>query len=153
MTLRSKKKTMPQITPNQIKLIHTLLPNHLKEQDAKAEFIHSFTEDDQRTSTRDLSHHEAEEIIYFLKTGKSPTYAHFATFDQSNRQHRYILSLCHQLNWVRPSAKGKLVADLETLGRWLRKYGYLHKPMKEYSDREFPKLVTQLENILKTKHK
>jgi hypothetical protein len=141
---------MPAVTTQQIRIIHTLLPSHLREAEAKAELVASFTGDDQRHSTKDLTTYEADELIYFLKTGKNATHAHLAVFDLDNRQHRYLLSLCHQLGWVRANKSGRMVADLEALGRWLLRYGYLHKALKDYSLTELPKLVTQLENVLKS---
>lgn len=144
-----KQSFVSPISPAQIRTIHTLLPAHLKDPELKAELVASFTEDPARHSTKDLNFHEAEDLIYFLKTGKNATYAHWATFDKANKQHRYILSLCHQIGWVRP-ATGRMVADLESLGRWLRKYGYLHKSLQEYNSRELPKLVTQLEHVAKS---
>jgi hypothetical protein len=144
----------PTADLHQIKTIHALLPAHLRDADVKAEFIHSFTEDPQRTSTKQLTSIEAEEVIYFLKTGRNATYAHFATFDHNNRQHRYILSITHQLGWVKYHAdKQKMLPDLERLGAWLRKYGHQHKPLKNYTEAELPKLVHQLENLLKTQTK
>lgn len=143
-----------QVSSLQIKTIHTLLPPHLKDKELKAEFIASFTEDANRSSTRDLTFYEAEELIYFLRTGKNQTFAAFATFDHTNRQHRYILSIAHQLGWVvYHNGLKKMVPDLERLGAWLRKYGYLHQPLKAYTAEQLPKLITQFEKLLKTQTK
>jgi hypothetical protein len=137
------------ITTAQIKAIHTLMPLHIREDKAlKESFIASFTGDYHRSSTRQLTYFEAEEIIYFLKTGNRSTWAHYAIFDKHNKQHLYLLSLAHQKGWTQYSDKlHKMVADLESLGSWLRKYGYLHKPLKQYTAGELPKLITQFSKI------
>ena len=140
------------ITAQQSRTIHTLLPAHLKEPEAKAELIASFTADPTRSSTKDLTTLEADDLIYFLRHGVNARYASYATFDSSNRQHRYILSLAHQLGWVVYSnAQRRMVPDLEQLGGWIRKYGHRHQPLKQYTGVDLTKLVTQLEKVVKTK--
>lgn len=141
-----------QITAQQIRTIHAVLPTiYRQDKELKQNLIAQFTEDDNKTSTKDLSQQQAEELIYFLKTGKAKTYDYYASFDFSNRQHRYLLSLCHQIGWeVFSERAGKLVVDTEALGRWLHKYGYLHKTLKEYSENQLPKLITQFENMVKS---
>lgn len=139
-------------TPQQLKILHAILPPNLRaDADLKKEFIASFSEEGHESS-KDLTTYEADEVIYFLKNGKNLKFGTYAIFDGNNHQHRYILSLAQQLGWQTFNKKlNKNVADLESLGSWLRKYGYLHKPLKQYNPSELPKLVTQLENVLKTK--
>lgn len=143
---------MDTITTEQIKKIHAILPAKIKAStEAKAELVSKFTEDETKTSTKDLSKWQAEELIHFLKTGKVKDYAYYANFDVKNKQHKYILSLCHQINWVVFSVNyQRLVPDLKRLGAWLHKYGYLHKPLMEYCAHDLPKLVTQFERLVKT---
>lgn len=138
-----------EATNAQIKTIHTLLPLHIREdKELKQSFVASFTGDDQRSSTKQLTIYEAEEMIYFLKNGKNCTWAHYAIFDKHNKQHLYLLSLAHQKGWTHYSDNNrKMVADLEAIGSWLRKYGYLHKPLKQYTAKELPKLITQFSKI------
>lgn len=140
------------ITTEQIRHIHTILPAQIKgDPEAKADLISQFTGQADKTSTRDLSATQAEELIYFLKTGKRPSRAHYAAFDASNKQHMYILSICHQLGWVSyNAAQGRMLPDLEALGSWLHKYGYLHKTLKEYTTAELPALITQVERMMKS---
>ena len=135
-----------QIQPNQIKHIHTILPQMYKQdRELKQLLVVQFTEDDSKTSTKDLTSLQADELIYFLKTGNAITYTKYAFFDKDSQQHNYILSLCHQLGWVQKDNPAR--ACLETLGKWIKHYGYMHKPLKEYTAKELPKLVTQLERI------
>ena len=133
-----------KVTPEQIKMIHTLLRDEIKQdKDLKASLIVQFTEDENKTSTKDLTFVQANDLIYFLQTGKVPTNEAWATFDAKVRQHRYILSLCHQLDWVQK--ENPKYVDLNHLGAWLKKYGYLHKPLKAYKYLQLPKLIRQLE--------
>jgi len=142
------------ITVEQIRTIHTILPPQIKaDSEAKADLISQFTGQEDKTSTRDLTYTQAEELITFLKTGKRPTRAHYAAFDQGNRQHKYILSICYQLGWVSYSdTLRRMLPDLEALGAWLHKYGYLHKALKQYTAAELPRLITQLEGVVKSSH-
>lgn len=143
---------METITLQQIKTIHTILPYSVKNNpEAKADLVSQFTEDESKTSTKDLSKHQAEELIYFLKTGKARDWGYYAVFDVKNQQHKYLLSLCHQLGWVVYSEHyQRLVVDLKRLGSWLQKYGYLHKPLKEYNCHQLPKLITQFGNMVQS---
>lgn len=146
---------MKPITTDQIKKIHAILPAIYKEnKELKESLVYQFTETEGKTSTKDLSIYQAEELIHFLQTGKVKDYSYFAKFDLSNKQHMYIFSLCHQIGWESFSEKyNKLVVDMAALGSWLFKYGYLHKPMIEYTSAQLPKLVTQFENLVRSKVK
>jgi len=59
------------------------------------------------------------------------------------RQRRKFFSICHLLNWEHND--GKL--NYETINNWLIKFGYLHKPLNDYSLKELPQLITQIESI------
>ncbi len=144
---------MKQITPEQIKRIHTILPEvYRKDPDLKGELVFQFTEDPDKTSTKDMSFYQAQDMIHFLSTGKSKDYSRYGRFKVTNKQHNYILSMCHQIGWVSFNDHlSRLVPDLSILGAWLHKYGYLHKPLMEYTETELPKLVTQFENMVKSK--
>lgn len=139
------------IGKKQIQTIHTLLPAVYKQdKELKANLIYQFTEDNTKTSTKDLTEQQADELIWFLKTGKRMDMSSYALFDNNNQQHLYMLSLCHQIGWVDFNDKlNRMVADLNTLGTWLQKYGYLHKALKQYTNKELPKLVSQFENFVK----
>lgn len=59
------------------------------------------------------------------------------------RQRRKFFSICHLLNWELDN--GKLNYDV--INEWLLKFGYLHKPLNEYTLKELPQLITQIESI------
>lgn len=142
-----------KVTTEQIKLIHVLMPTYLKKNfDEKHNVISQFTEDPAKGSCKDLTSSQADDLIHWLQFGNRMSTDHFAAFDKSNGKHKYILSLCHQIGWVKysPSAKRNFV-HLPSLGQWLHKYGYLHKPLKDYSNKEISKLIAQLEKVAVTK--
>ena len=59
------------------------------------------------------------------------------------RQQRKFFSICYDLRWTLPG--GKL--DYTTIFGWVNKYGYLHKDFNEYTAKELPELITQIETI------
>lgn len=65
--------------------------------------------------------------------------------DVTDKQRKKILSICHEMNWRTENGK----VDFARLKEYLLKYGYLHKELNNYTDKEIPKLVTQFENLLK----
>lgn len=142
-----------KVTTEQIKRIHMLLPSYLKKHyDEKAKVVSQFTEDEDKTSTKDLTYAQANEMIHWLQFGNKMATDHFAAFDKKNKQHMYILSICHQIGWVQYSpTKRTNFVHLPSLGSWLHKYGYLHKPLKDYTNKELPKLISQLEAIVTKK--
>lgn len=69
---------------------------------------------------------------------------------QGQQMRRRILSMCYNLGWVSwCNTRNKTVVDMQRLDAWMKKYGYLHKPMNSYSYKELPRLVTQFEKMLK----
>lgn len=139
------------ITNSQIIRIHTLLPDDIKEdKDAKADLIFQYTQDAEKTSTKDLTYEQAVHLIEFLQNGDQYVpFSYYAQFDNANKQHKYILSLCHQIGWTIYHQKlRKHVADLQKLGAWMKAHGLLHKPLKTYTSDELPKLVAQFEKMV-----
>lgn len=137
-----------KVTNMQIRAIHTLLPIEIKQDvAAKKDVIFQFTNDYNRTSTNDLTFHEAQALINKLK---GDDYSFYAKFDSNIKQHLTLLSMCYNLNWVRfDDHLNRNVANLTMLGSWLEKYGYLHKPLQDYTDLELPKLVAQFSRVVK----
>ncbi len=69
--------------------------------------------------------------------------------DAAQKMRRKILSICHEMGWE--DQKGKV--DFDRLDKWLKKYGHKHYPqLNDYSLEELPALVTQFENLLKSKY-
>jgi hypothetical protein len=74
----------------------------------------------------------------------------FATFDNNNRQHRYLLSLCQEYGWTAYNEKiNRTVADLNRLGRWIRYNSKCKKPMQQQSTKELETTIYQFEQMVK----
>ena len=150
-----------QIETLQIKAIHALLPGTIKSDPAaKAELIYQFTGDATKTSTKDLSFHQANELIKSLKgkpvykgtapKGKETSFFHF---DIKNKQHRTILSLAHQYGWEKMQA-GKHIADMTRVAEWLMsKRSPVQKSLGTQTPKELSKTITALENMVAKKFK
>lgn len=132
-----------------------LLPPYLKKNyDEKGNVVSQFTEDQDKRSTTDLTKLQADEFIHWLQFGNKLGTEQYAAFDKNKGQHKYILSLCHNIGWVQYSPrKRRNFPHLPTLGEWLKKSGYLHKPLMDYTAKELPKLIWQLEQVAITKKK
>lgn len=75
--------------------------------------------------------------------------AKWGRVDFSNPRHRYILSLCYQLGWVRMHPRlGRMVVDNVILGNWLKRYGKYKKPILEHNDQEIGAVIKALEVLL-----
>lgn len=72
------------------------------------------------------------EKAYEINTEKSP----------ENKMRRKIIMLFRKMNYTKGDA-----VDMERVKLWVLKYGYLKKPLNEYTMKELPKLVTQAERV------
>lgn len=81
-----------------------------------------------------------------------PNYEHikYGKFKPGNSKHYKLLSLCMEIGWttVNPTTK-RVVADIERLGAWIKKYGFRHKPLLKYDNRDLSTLIAQFEEVVK----
>ena len=104
-------------------------------------------------NSAELSDLEADELIRHLEllvkpsSGQShPTRSGVDYRGQHMR--RRILSLCYTIGWtLLDPGTGKHQVDYDRLERWMMKYGFLHKPLNDYSYAELQRLVVQFENL------
>jgi hypothetical protein len=136
-----------KVTSDQIKAIHAKLPWHCKhDKENKADLVEQFTGDPTRRSTTQLTYDEANQMICSLYGGAD----YFALFDSKNKQHMNVLSLCHQLGWIKLNrATGKAMADLNVLGKFIKDRSKAKKPLKLMSSVEVNNLINQLEQIVR----
>ncbi|MFK5950172.1 MAG: hypothetical protein QM500_15515 [Methylococcales bacterium] len=74
----------------------------------------------------------------------------FATFDFSNQQHKYILSLCQEYGWtVYDDKRGRNIADLNKLGKWIRYSSQSKKPLQQQDTKELQTTVYAFEQMAK----
>ena len=118
----------------------------------KENIVYNFTSG--RTSH--LSSMDPEELVSLLDklsgNVNNTDYLNFGKFDKGNKQHLYLLSMCMQLGWsVFNKNVDRNVADIVRLGRFIRHFGAIKKPLLEQSKQELQKTVYQFEQMV-TKH-
>jgi hypothetical protein len=105
----------------------------------RSELIAEFTHN-KKTSLTDLTPWEYSELLNWLNrtfpSEQDPKKI------QANLMRRKIIALFRKIEWQQD---GK--ADMERIYAWTLKYGYLNKPLNEYTYDELPQLVTQVETI------
>ncbi len=138
---------MKIIEKPQIKRIQTAMSSHFSSRDERLCFISEFF-DREVNSTKELSKVEADELLYFLNTGKTKNYE-WGHFDSQNTQHRAILSLCRQAQWVVPHEKWGEVPDLMRLSNFLKSAKCpVNKPLLKMNKQELSKVITAFEGIV-----
>ncbi len=115
---------------------HALIGKLSIDKERKEDLVFEYSEG-RCTSSADLLYTEMAQLIIFLR--KQTT----GTFLPGNNQRKKILSLFHELGYELPGGK----IDWKRVNGWLMKYGYLHKGLNDYTLKELPKLVSQVERI------
>jgi hypothetical protein len=85
-------------------------------------------------SAKELAVTEVEKIIKDIES-------HFKTVDKADVMRKKIIALAHQMRW-------ELVGggvDMKRVNNFCINYGYLKKPLNDYSIKELPLLITQFE--------
>lgn len=139
-----------RIEKQQIKVIHQLLPEVIKnDPDQKKQLMYQYTSDWTKTSTKDLTFDQANELIIRFG-GKSYSYEHWGLFDYKKTSHRQVLSLLNQLGWQCYDKKFRgLVADIYKFSEWLKSNrSPVKKPFLKMSPSEVSKIIVALENML-----
>lgn len=92
------------------------------------------------------------DYIAFNAFRKTPKY--WGLFDAANSQHKYVLSLLRQLDWVAFNKKtGRALADVERFGTWLQSAkSPVKKPLKKMKPEEVSTIISALENMVKKKY-
>jgi hypothetical protein len=152
------------IPPPLNKQLHALI-NQTSMQQAKPYLVESFT-NGRTSSTKDMTQYEAIELVRHLKamlankqqpntSPKPMAQAIKAAIkpdaERANNMRKKIIALAHQMGWsAYHPVSGRKVADMAHINEWCTKYGYLHKPLNDYTLAELPKLVTQFDNLYKS---
>lgn len=125
-------------TPAQSNRLFGLLGKLDIDNEGRAYLVEQFTEG-RTTSTKELREHECAALIDHLDNLVRNTNA-----DAAQKMRRKVFSIAHELGWEDIGGK----VDTDRLHNWLLKYGYLHKPLNDYTSHELPRLITQLEKVL-----
>lgn len=124
-------------------LIHNQMPpNVQKDAEERIHFLESIAK---KMHLREMTVAELMEVLKVCCEIKQD-YSPYARFDYSNRQHRYIMSIAHQIGWSH-IVGSKSVVDSHKLGHWLAHYGFLKLPVAYYLPAELGKLIKQMEKV------
>lgn len=143
-----------EIQKPQIKQIQTILSKQELDREERLQFLSTHF-DREIATTKDLSAIEADDLIYFLNTGKKST-QNWAFFDKTKftTQRKYLWSLLYQAQWVVKNDKYNEVPDLERLSNFIKSpKSPVHKPLKEWNADEWSKIIFVFENIAKGTYK
>lgn len=89
-------------------------------------------------SLRDLSSKELRDLEQRIVEMVDPAEA------SMQRQRRKIIAILASRGCTTPEGR----PDMAHIHAWVERYGYLHKPMNDYTNKELPRLVTQAEAIV-----
>lgn len=135
----AQTKLIYPITPNQLKMVHTLFSKKgISDKSEKAELIKQAS-DGRTESSRELNAHEAGTLINMLSQGAK------ATPSKGDKMRGKILSMAHEMRWELPNGK----VDMARLDAWCIKYGAEHLPFNAYPENKLALLVTAFERVYK----
>ncbi|KIA86605.1 hypothetical protein [Flavobacterium sp. AED] len=89
-----------------------------------------------------------------VQGGRGQIKSNWGLFDKNNQQHKAILSLLRQVQWVVPNGKWGEVPDINRLSEFLKSdKSPINKPLKKMEPQEVSKIIVALEGIVKSKYK
>ncbi len=132
--------------------LHALLGSLRISKDQKMELVNAFS-NNRTQSSSELNDDECIKLINHLNGMKlhmntPQVRVNSYADDPADKLRKKCLSVVHDLGWETVSGK----IDWERLNFWLEKFGYLHKKLNDYTYEELPRLITQLENVLKSNY-
>lgn len=137
-----------EIQTKQIQQIQTILSKQELDREERLQFL-SNQFNREILSTKELTQIEADDLIYFLNTGKKST-ANWAFFDKNNSQHTKLLSQLRTAQWTIKNDKYGDVADLERLSNFLKSpKSPVQKPLKSMEPNEVSKIIFIFDKIIK----
>lgn len=124
-------------TKKQNAILHQLLGKLRVDDEWKGELALQFSNG--RTSkTSELSYHECRMLINELQNQSKESHIGEA----NNKMRRKICFYFRKCGYVIDDK-----TDMNAVYEWVLKYGYLKKPLNEYTRQELPKLVSQAQKI------
>lgn len=143
-----------QITKDQIKVLHAVLPREvIADPEQKKAFVYSITNDPERTSTKQLTFSEANDALVSL--GATPFKRPFVRLDKwqkfnyKKKSHMNILSLLMQMEWhYKSDVSNRYFADMVRFGNWLQTKAPIKKPLNEMTTNEVSTTIVVLEKMV-----
>lgn len=124
--------------------VNRIMKNCSYQNDIKREWVQWVTEDVKRTSLKSITQGQAKKIIMAQEgsTFVNPPQENWANFDNENAQHKAILSLLYQLQWVKSSERRGEIPDLERLSKFLQSdKSPVKKRLKDMAPEEVSKII------------
>lgn len=123
--------------------LHALIGKLMIEAEEKEELVYRHT-GGRETSTKRMLIHECQALINELQA-RANRIPRTPDEMKADAQRKKMFAIARSLGWT---TNGKV--DKRLTG-WILKYGYLKKPLNDYTLAELPKLITQFEYVLKDK--
>lgn len=131
---------MSAIPLHKVKKLHLFL-NRLNMNTAEDKEMFAFQFSNERTTkTSELTIKEYDQLLNRLQSLSNQQ-------DACNTMRRKIISRAHEMSWTYQDANGKTKANIKRINDWCVKFGYLHKPLNDYTEKELPALVTQFDKV------
>lgn len=129
------------ITPKQVKAIRAAMAAK-KLLEHKEQIVDSYTKG-RTTHISEMHISEAGQLLTYLNG--LPKEA-----NPKSKLMSKLFAMCHEMGWIKSTTvvdgpEIKIKKDYSAVYNWVAKYGYLKKPLRDYTYNELPKLVTQLE--------
>ena len=95
-----------------------------------------------------------KQLQTIVQGGRSQGKSNWGLFDKENQQHKTILSLLRQAQWVVKNEKWGEVPDINRLSEFLKSdKSPVNKPLKKMEPLEVSKIIEALKGIVKSKYK
>lgn len=95
-----------------------------------------------------------KQLQTIVQGGRGQGKSNWGLFDKNNQQHKTILSLLRQAQWVVPNGKWGEVPDINRLSEFLKSdKSPVNKPLKKMEPSEVSKIIEALKGIVKSKYK
>lgn len=95
-----------------------------------------------------------KQLQTIVQGGRCHSKSNWGLFDKNNQQHKTILSLLRQAQWVVPNGKWGEVPDISRLSEFLKsEKSPINKPLKDMEPEEVSKIIEAFKGIVKSKYK
>jgi hypothetical protein len=125
------------LTFQQNKHLHLLLNKLNVDAENKAVLVYEYTQG-RAESSKELTFHEARRLIHDLDQEVKK----LNQLQPENRMRKKIFYYFNKCGYTKNDQ-----TDVPRVNDWILKYGYLHKPLMDYTAKELPKLVGQAEKV------
>ncbi len=122
--------------------LHALITKLGIDEETKQELVYKYT-NGRLTSSKTMLMHECQALINELQILANRIQKNQDEI-KTDSQRKKMFSIAREMGWI---SNGKVD---QRLFQWIEKYGYLKKPLNDYTLSELPKLITQFEYVLKS---